>query len=137
MSNHLRAAPIALGAIALVIGIAPTWQLGFSDYPYETVIWYPAPWVSAWGYGDIGVSVLWDLALIATIWLVINFVRARPLLWPGVALIASLAVLPLALNDSSRPTAVGWVGLACIMSAGLLAIVTSLPSGAQRRSPVG
>lgn len=127
MSRVLNATSIAFAAIAIVIGLLPTWLIAGSDYGTEEVTWIPMSWPSAFGYGAIGISVIWYMAFVALVWAGINFVRARSLLLPGLLLIGCIAVAPLAMDAGGiRPSAAGWVGLASIMVAGLLAVVSAI-----------
>lgn len=132
--RQLKVASITLAAVAIVIGLFPTWQIAGSDYATEEVTWIPISWASAFGYGAIGISAIWGIAFVSIVWSIINSVLARSLLWPGLVLIASLAVLPLAIDSGIRPSAAGWVGLAFIFVSGLLAVASGANASAANRT---
>lgn len=139
MSDLLRLLAIGSALMALVVGIAPSWQLASSGNAEGTIMfWNEISWATAFAHGILGPFIVWALAIVATVGLAMNMAREAQMLWPAVVLLASLFALPIGLDyDSSYPEFVAWFGFGLVAFAGLASLGGYVTWARERGRPQG
>lgn len=124
MSDLLRLLAIASALMALVVGIAPSWQIASSGNAEGTLMfWNEVSWATALAHGTLGPFIVWALAIVATVGLAMNMAREAQMLWPAVVLLVAPLALPIDLDhDSSYPGSVAWFGFGLVVFAGLASL---------------
>ena len=139
MSDLLRLLAIASALMALVVGIAPSWQLASSGNAEGTLMfWNEISWATAFAHGLLGPFIVRVLAIVATVGLAMNMAREAQVRWPAVVLLVSPLALPIDLDyDSSYPGSVAWFGFGLVVFAGLTSLGGYVTWKRERRRPQG
>ncbi|AQP46949.1 hypothetical protein BW730_04845 [Tessaracoccus aquimaris] len=126
MTDLAKLVALALGLMALVIGIASTWELASYASTPAGEVWIPMSWTSAGVSGFLEPAIAWLFALAGCVGIAFDMARDTSMIWPGVVFLAAPAAFLVGIGDSSHPLIAAWAGAAFLLLAGIVALAGSV-----------